>query len=78
MARVTRMAVLKMFDMRDLIDFEKDTPHYHSDRSHGGVSQEKASDFIETIVPGKSSVTGSTALNGAPMAVQEEVAEGAL
>lgn len=73
MARVTRMAVLKMFDMRDLIDFEKDTPHFHSDRSHGGVSQEKASDFIETIVPGKSSVTGSTASDGAPIACKRKL-----
>jgi hypothetical protein len=68
MARVIRMAVLKMFDMRDVIAFEKDTPHYRSEGKHGGVSQQEASEFIEIIVPGKPSVTGSDALApGAPV-----------
>lgn len=46
----TCLAVIKMFDTRDLIDFKT---KWVPDRQHGGVSQEEMSIFIEQLIPGK-------------------------
>ena len=48
----TVRAVVKMFELRKVVDFEPDTGHSQSDRQLAGVSQMVMSSFIEELIPG--------------------------
>ena len=48
----TVRAVVKMFELRKVVEFEPDTGHSQSDRQLVGVSQMVMSSFIEDLIPG--------------------------
>ena len=48
----TVRAVVKMFELRKVVEFEPDTGHSQSDRQLAGVSQMVMSSFIEDLIPG--------------------------